>query len=241
MWLFTNFGYFSVVQKPGATDLTVRTRVKSDLEALRAQYLPELGPTLGKAGSDYPWRATVPPQALAAAMVKIVMDVNYPNFKNEVAARQGKGRATRYHKVWDALYGMQEEPAPAGHPLSSRKAQAWPNPVPEGKKIAYGGVLFDTEGRVLLREPRDHYDGYVWTFAKGRPDPGETAEAAALREVQEETGVKAAIVTPIPGDFVGGTTLNRYFLMVPDGPIQPLPPDTSETVSVRWVLPEEAR
>ena len=241
MWLFTNFGYFSIVQKPGTSDLTVRTRVKSDLEALRAQYLPDLGPTMGKAGSDYPWRATVPHQALAAAMSQIVMDVDYSNFKNEVAAKQGMGRSTRYHKVWDALYGMQEELSPMRRSLSRGVGEPWPNPVPVGKKLAYGGVLFDTEGRVLLREPRGHFDDYVWTFAKGRPDPGEAPEVTALREVEEETGVKAIIVAPIPGDFIGGTTLNRYFLMVPTGPIRSLPTDSPETASVCWVNPEDAR
>ena len=55
-------------------------------------------------------------------------------------------------------------------------------------KKAYGGVLINDAGHVLLREPANHYGGYVWTFAKGNPDPGESAEEAALREVLEETG-----------------------------------------------------
>jgi hypothetical protein len=32
--------------------LTIRTRVKADLDRLRERYLPELGPTQGKAGTD---------------------------------------------------------------------------------------------------------------------------------------------------------------------------------------------
>lgn len=62
------------------------------------------------------------------------------------------------------------------------------------KKIAYGGVVFDEAGLVLLRKPKGEYDGYKWTFPKGRPDPGESPEAAALREVFEESGVKACII-----------------------------------------------
>ncbi|MBI4704877.1 MAG: hypothetical protein HY744_27550 [Deltaproteobacteria bacterium] len=42
MWLFTSFGFFSVVQKPGEEGLTVRARVRSDLERPREQYLPGL-------------------------------------------------------------------------------------------------------------------------------------------------------------------------------------------------------
>lgn len=105
-------------------------------------------------------------------------------------------------------------------------------------KPAFGGVIFDDDGKVLLREPGGHFDGYVWTFAKGRPNPGETPEEAAPREVQEETGVRARIVREIPGAFDGGTTRNRYFLM---SPVDQVAGPLHETSSVRWVTPEEAR
>jgi 8-oxo-dGTP pyrophosphatase MutT (NUDIX family) len=136
---------------------------------------------------------------------------------------------------------MKDESVPPQKPSKEAEAQPWPKPIPRGKKVAYGGVIFDRNGRVLLREPRNHWDDYVWTFAKGRPDPHESPAVTALREVQEETGVKAAILEPIPGEFLGGTTLNRYFLMMPDGPVQPFPPMAPETVSVCWAHPEEAR
>src|SRR3712207_8188058 len=55
----------------------------------------------------------------------------------------------------------------------------------------YGGVVMDDAGRVLVREPRNHFSGYVWTFPKGHPDPGETPEEAARREVFEETRSEA--------------------------------------------------
>jgi 8-oxo-dGTP pyrophosphatase MutT (NUDIX family) len=34
----------------------------------------------------------------------------------------------------------------------------------------------------------------LWVLPKGHIEPGETPEAAAVREVQEETGVRAAVV-----------------------------------------------
>lgn len=46
MWLITPIGFFSIVQKPGDKQngtLTVRSRVRSDLEALKESYLPGLG------------------------------------------------------------------------------------------------------------------------------------------------------------------------------------------------------
>lgn len=103
-----------------------------------------------------------------------------------------------------------------------------------GKNPAYGAVIVDTEGRILLREPSGHFDGYVWTFSKGRPQPGESPEEASLRETREETGVPAEIITRIPGTFSGGTTDNIYFLMRPTGPAGK--PD-KETAGLRWATP----
>lgn len=105
-------------------------------------------------------------------------------------------------------------------------------------KMAYGGVIFDDEGRVLLREPKNHYDGYVWTFPKGRPNPGEGPEEAALREVFEESGVTAEIVGQVPGSFMGGITENFYYLMRLVTTGHPL---DDETAQVRWATHEEAK
>jgi 8-oxo-dGTP diphosphatase len=103
---------------------------------------------------------------------------------------------------------------------------------------AYGGVLINNEGEVLLREPAGHFGGYVWTFAKGRPEPGETPEETALREVLEETGQEARIVAPIPEVFAGTTSSTVFFLMEPVGAPGPF---SRETIRVRWVDPKTAR
>jgi 8-oxo-dGTP diphosphatase len=102
---------------------------------------------------------------------------------------------------------------------------------------AYGGVVIDEEGRVLLREPSKHYGGYVWTFPKGGADPGETPEEAAVREVREETGYEARI-DRLLGDFAGTTSTTRFWLMRAPRRVQG--PD-KETAAVRWVPLSEAR
>ncbi|MFQ2657511.1 NUDIX domain-containing protein [Aeromonas caviae] len=84
----------------------------------------------------------------------------------------------------------------------------------KSKAVAYGGVVIDPHGYLLMREVKNHFDGYVWTFAKGRQDKGESPRETALREVWEEMGINATILIPISGEFAGGTTLNRFFLMV---------------------------
>jgi 8-oxo-dGTP pyrophosphatase MutT (NUDIX family) len=109
-----------------------------------------------------------------------------------------------------------------------------------GKRhVSYGGVLIDERGRILVRKPAGEYDGYVWTFPKGGPEPGDTPEAAALREVREETGYRARIIGKVPGAHRGHGGVTEYFLMRPEG--EPAPLDDGETDAVRWVTPTEAR
>lgn len=108
--------------------------------------------------------------------------------------------------------------------------------IPAAK--AYGGILLTRSGRILLREPANHYDNYVWTYAKGRPEPGDSPEETALREVREETGYEAEIVDVLPGVFQGGTTTNAFFVMRHIGPPRRA---QWETESLRWVDFETAK
>lgn len=63
-----------------------------------------------------------------------------------------------------------------------------------GDIVAAGGIIVDESSgsrRVLLVH-RPRYDD--WSFPKGKLDPGETIEEAALREVREETGLKCRLI-----------------------------------------------
>jgi 8-oxo-dGTP diphosphatase len=105
-------------------------------------------------------------------------------------------------------------------------------------KKAYGGVVINSNGQVLLREPAGHYKGDVWTFAKGRPEPDETPEQTAVREVLEETGYRTEIAAKIPGSFEGKRRRSEYFLMLP---VQDTKQFDAETQSIQWVAREKAR
>ncbi len=103
MWLFTKFGFFSVVQKDGDRDLTVRARVKEDLENLKDKYLPNMSKIVVGAGTDYPFRAKVSRAELAEAIKQIAMDIDYSNFKDAVNDMQGTARANTYLRVWSSM------------------------------------------------------------------------------------------------------------------------------------------
>lgn len=106
MWLITTIGFFSIVEKewdkkPGT--LTVRARVRTDLDNLREQFLPEMGETVESETADYRYRAQVPRTALAAAMPRLVDGIDYDNFKAAVEVRQGLEREEAYERVWTTL------------------------------------------------------------------------------------------------------------------------------------------
>jgi 8-oxo-dGTP pyrophosphatase MutT (NUDIX family) len=65
------------------------------------------------------------------------------------------------------------------------------------KWVSAGGVVVDADGCVALVRERDRRGRWRWTLPKGRIDLGETPEAAALREVYEESGLRASILRPI--------------------------------------------
>src|SRR5262245_23673010 len=45
---------------------------------------------------------------------------------------------------------------------------------------------------ILIRQFRHAADGFIWEIPAGRLDPGEAPEACAHRELEEETGYRAA-------------------------------------------------
>lgn len=69
-----------------------------------------------------------------------------------------------------------------------------PSSPPGAPTPGAGGVVLDTEGRVLLVR----YRSGAWAFPKGHVEPGEKYEQTAVREVREETGVTATILGPLP-------------------------------------------
>ena len=102
----------------------------------------------------------------------------------------------------------------------------------------FGGVLVNEAGQILLRKPTGQFGGYAWTFAKGNPNPGESAETAALREVREETGYDARITGLLPRVFQGDTSTTLFFLMAPVGDQHSF---GEETACTKWVDFDEAK
>jgi 8-oxo-dGTP diphosphatase len=110
--------------------------------------------------------------------------------------------------------------------------------TPVGDRVDAAGGVVVRDGQVLLVH-RPRYDD--WTFPKGKLDPGESFEDAAVREVEEETGLRCNLVRELPAtryEVNGRPKLVRYWLMEPEAEAPFAPND--ETDELRWLPPREA-
>lgn len=116
----------------------------------------------------------------------------------------------------------------------------------EAKQVRAAGGLIVREGKggseiALVHRPR--YDD--WSLPKGKLDPGESFEAGALREVQEETGMRCELgeeLSPVRyRDRKGRRKIVRYWRMTPlsgeGGEFEV----NDEVDELRWLSPKQAR
>jgi 8-oxo-dGTP diphosphatase len=104
--------------------------------------------------------------------------------------------------------------------------------------VRAAGGLVVRDGEVLLVH-RPKYDD--WSFPKGKCDDGESDEACALREVEEETGLRCELLDEIGTtryiDGKGRPKAVRYWRMrAVDGEFAP----HDEVDEIRWEAPEHA-
>ena len=111
-------------------------------------------------------------------------------------------------------------------------------------EVSAGGLVVDTSGKLgLLIGRRDLKDAsgkrILWSLPKGHIEEGETPEVAALREVQEETGIESVIEKSLGViDFwfmAGGKRIHKtvhHYLFRESGGL--LAPQESEVDEVSW-------
>ena len=108
---------------------------------------------------------------------------------------------------------------------------------------AAGGVVWrrGAGGVEIVVVHRPRYDD--WSLPKGKLDPGESWEQAALREVLEEVGLRCVLGAELPPvsytDRKDRLKVVRYWLMQPEEDLTFVPND--EVDVMRWAGLEEAQ
>jgi len=100
-------------------------------------------------------------------------------------------------------------------------------------------AMTDAQGRVLIAQrPFDKEHGGLWEFPGGKIEPGESPEAALVRELREELGVTIAPERLEPLTFSSAGRGARHLLLLLyrctawQGEPRPL-----DAAAIRWVLP----
>ncbi len=138
MWLFTRYGFYSIASadKPdGSLDpdsLMIRSRVLAHLQNLKARF-PALkdADVLVTPDRDYRYRVIVSKSDWAEAVVELVREQEWANFKSEAARHQGilgSDYLAALHETWAVMYRLQENTERDGPaPNRLRRARTLPS------------------------------------------------------------------------------------------------------------------
>jgi 8-oxo-dGTP diphosphatase len=117
-----------------------------------------------------------------------------------------------------------------------------PNPA-KPTLLVVAAALIDADGRVLIcQRPKGKQLAGLWEFPGGKVEPGETPEAALIRELHEELGIGTWKSCLAPLTFASHSYDDFHLLM-------PLfacrrwegTPIAREGQSLAWVRPERLR
>jgi 8-oxo-dGTP pyrophosphatase MutT (NUDIX family) len=131
-------------------------------------------------------------------------------------------------------------------PRPQRPARPLRRPLPTVEETSAGGLVVDGQGTapaaaVIARLNRA--GRLEWCLPKGHLELGETAEQAAVREIEEETGIRGRVVTLLGTiDYwfsVEGRRVHKhvhhYLLLATGGALSTAGDPDQEAVDVAWV------
>jgi len=96
-----------------------------------------------------------------------------------------------------------------GEPLMDRTT------APRSPLIVTAAALIDADGRVLLQQrPEGGSMAGLWEFPGGKVEPGETPEAALVRELEEELGIATHQSCLAPATFASEPLGDRDLILL---------------------------
>ena len=138
--------------------------------------------------------------------------------------------------------GGTTRPTPASMPRHLPRQQ---QRRPRVEETSAGGLVVDLKrDAAALIARHDRRGRLVWSLPKGHIEAGETAEMAAIREVEEETGITSRILEPlgtidfwfVVEDKRVHKTVHHYLMDAQD---VVLSDDDAEVAEVGWVPLDE--
>jgi 8-oxo-dGTP pyrophosphatase MutT (NUDIX family) len=118
-------------------------------------------------------------------------------------------------------------------------------PKPNSLVPAAGVLAVDQAGRLLLQRRRDTGQ---WAIPMGKQELGETVTQCAIRETEEETGIKVEVTGLLgiysdPGHVVyydsDGETRQEYEIILLGRPLSGEPAVNDEASDVGWFAPAD--
>lgn len=91
---------------------------------------------------------------------------------------------------------------------------------------------------LLIQREREPFGG-LWTLPGGRLEPGESAEDCAVREIQEELGLRVFALRAVTTLWIGAQRMHRLAVFATEGFEGEIVPDPAEVRAWRWVKPEQ--
>ncbi|MEY3733447.1 MAG: hypothetical protein RL347_806 [Actinomycetota bacterium] len=136
--------------------------------------------------------------------------------------------------------GPRPTPKPSRKP-TAKQSQRSPR-MPKVEETSAGGLVVDRSGdllRAALIARHDRRGRLVWSLPKGHLEAGETPEDAAIREVEEETGIRGRVLAPlgvIDFWFIAENrrihkTVHHYLMEASGGELSD---EDAEVVEVAW-------
>ena len=107
--------------------------------------------------------------------------------------------------------------------------------------LVVAAALIDADGRVLLQQrPPGKAMAGLWEFPGGKVEPGETPEAALIRELEEELGIRTHASCLALATFASEALGDRHLLLLLYAcrKWQGLP-EARHATALKWVRPNQ--
>lgn len=104
-----------------------------------------------------------------------------------------------------------------------------------GRVACVGAIIRDEHGRVLLVRRANEPGRGLWSLPGGRVEPGEAEEAAVVREVLEETGLRVTVDGLMGRVIIGRYEIADFACTVTGGALAA----ATDADDVAWTVPGE--